>query len=176
MPARGEAAFTLVETLVALAATSVLLAAAATLVPTALRAQDGSRARLGRTAAADAALGRLARELTAALEEPFVVDAARARLSFTGGDDPGERLLYRLDGGALVRRATPRFTPEDDAVRGTAVLDGVRTVELAAFDGRDWTGEWRHDRPPAAVRVKIVFGDGETLAAVVAVPTARSVR
>jgi prepilin-type N-terminal cleavage/methylation domain-containing protein len=174
MPARADGAFTLVETLVALAVTSVLLAALATVVPAALRAQEGSRARLGRAAAADAALGRLARELATALDEPFVLDAARARLAFSGGEEPGERLAYVVAGGALVRRATPRFAPEDEAARGTSVLGDVRAVELAAFDGREWVAAWRRDRPPAALRVRIVFTDGETLGTVVPVPTARS--
>jgi hypothetical protein len=179
MPARTErrfrcdrsSGFTLVETLVALATTAVMLAALATVVPTALRAHEGSRTQLDRTSTAATVLARLERELAAAIDEPFVLDAAAPRLAFSGGDEPGERLAYTVDGDALRRHAGPRFARDDAGARGTAVLDGVRGVELRAFDGHDWLPDWHAGRLPAAVRIRIDLADGETLAAVVLIPT-----
>jgi len=181
MPPRAErrprpAGFTLIETLVALGATAVMLAALATLVPTALRAHEGSRARLDRSITAATVLSGLERELAAAIDEPFVLTAAPPRLVFSGGAEPWARLVYAVDGDAVRRHAAPRFARDDTGARGTVVLDGVRTVEIRAFDGRDWLPDWHAARLPAALRIRIDLADGEPLAAVLPIPTARGAR
>jgi type II secretory pathway component PulJ len=181
MPARadrrsGSAGFTLVETLMALAATAAMLAALATAVPTALRAHEGSRGRLDRSSSAAAVLSQLEREIAAAIDEPLVLDESPPRLAFSGGPEPGARLVYTVEGDALRRHAGPRFAPEDAGVRGAPMLEGVRAVELRAFDGSEWLSSWRAGRLPIAVRIRIDFTDGETLAAVVPIPTATGPR
>ena len=170
-PAHG---FTLLETLVALAATAVVLTALATAVPAALRASEVARARLDQATAARAFLLHLERELASALAEPFTVGAEPAtRLEFTGGTEPGARLAYTLEHGAVVRRSWPRFTAPDPQAPAVPVLDGVAALSLDAYDGRDWLATWSASRPPEAVRVRLRFADGETASGVAAVPIAR---
>ena len=170
-PAHG---FTLLETLVALAATAVVLTALATAVPAALRASEVARARLDQATAARAFLLHLERELASALAEPCTVAAEPAtRLEFTGGTEPGARLAYTLERGAVVRRSWPRFTAPDPKAPGVPVLDGVAALSLDAWDGREWLPTWTANRPPEAVRVRLRFADGETSSGVAAVPIAR---
>jgi prepilin-type N-terminal cleavage/methylation domain-containing protein len=171
---RRRAGFTLLETLVALGVTAVVLAALAVAVPAALRAERGARARLERATSARTVLLHLERELASALAEPVVVDATpRPLLEFTGGTEPGERLAYTIDGTALVRRATPRFAIEPNAGPGVRVLADVATLEVRAFDGRDWLAQWHASAAPEAVRVRIVFADGDAVTTVAAIPIAR---
>ena len=166
--------FTLVETLVALAVTAVILAALATAVPTTLRANTVASARLEQATAARTLLLHLERELTTTSPEPFLLASAPApRLEFTGGREPGERLVYTVERGAIVRRAAPRFASTDSHASGVPVLDQVAVLTLEAFDGRDWVATWQSSRPPEAVRVRIRFADGETLGTVATIPTAR---
>ena len=168
-------AFTLVEMLIALAATSVLLAALATAIPTALRAREAAAERLGRTEVTRAVLGRLEHELAAVVAERFeVVDGAAPMLRFSGGGEPGDRLTYSVERGRLVRAVAPRFAVADaPTAPGDVVLDGVAALELAAFDGRGWRRAWDADDPPMAMRVRLVFGDGEALELVAPVPVGR---
>jgi len=166
--------FTLLETLVALAVTAVVLTALATAVPAALRANEAARARLEQATAARGFLLHLERELTTALAEPVTVAGAPApRLEFTGGSEPGTRLAYTLERGAIVRRSRPRFAPPDPQAPGVPVLDGVGALSLDAFDGREWLATWQASRPPEAVRVRLRFTDGETTSAVATIPIAR---
>jgi prepilin-type N-terminal cleavage/methylation domain-containing protein len=166
--------FTLLETMVALGVTAVLLSALAVAVPAGLRAERGARARLERATTTRTVLLHLERELASALAEPVVVTATpQSRLEFTGGAEPGERLAYAIEGTTLVRRATPRFAAEPPLGRGTPVLDGVASLEIRAFDGRDWLAEWHASAVPEAVRVRIVFADGDAAGTVAAIPIAR---
>jgi prepilin-type N-terminal cleavage/methylation domain-containing protein len=169
--ARG---FTLLETLVALAVTAIVLTALATAVPAALRANEAARARLDRATAARAFLLHLERELASALAEPCTVAAEPAtRLEFTGGTEPGARLAYTLERGAVVRRSWPRFTAPDPQAPGVPVLNEVAALSLEAYDGREWLATWTANRPPEAVRVRLRFADGETASSVAGVPIAR---
>ena len=171
---RGRArGFTLLETLVALAVTAIVLTALATAVPAALRANDAARAHLDRATGARTFLLHLERELASALAEPCTVAAEpAARLEFTGGAEPGTRLAYGLEHGALVRRSWPRFTAPDPPAPGVPVLDGVAALSLDAWDGREWRAAWTANRPPEAVRVRLRFADGGTANGVAAVPIA----
>jgi prepilin-type N-terminal cleavage/methylation domain-containing protein len=169
--ARG---FTLLETLVALAVTAVVLTALATAVPAALRANEAARARLDRATAARAFLLHVERELASALAEPCTVAAEPAtRIEFTGGAEPGARVTYTLERGAVVRRSWPRFTAPDPQAPGVPVLDGVAMLSLDAWDGRAWQATWAASRPPEAIRMRLRFADGETASGVAAVPIAR---
>jgi hypothetical protein len=113
-------------------------------------------------------------ELASALAEPVVVAATpHPLLEFTGGTEPGERLAYTIEGTTLVRRATPRFATEPTAGPGVRVLADVAALEVRAFDGRDWLAQWHASTPPEAVRVRIVFADGEAVTTVAAIPIAR---
>jgi hypothetical protein len=101
-----------------------------------------------------------------------VAAAPSPRLEFTGGSEPGERLAYALEGSTLVRRATPRFAIDPTTGAGVPVLRDVATLEVRAFDGRDWVPQW-HDRdPPTAVRIRIVFAEGDAMTTVAAIPVA----
>jgi prepilin-type N-terminal cleavage/methylation domain-containing protein len=165
--------FTLLETLVALAVTAVLLGTLAVAVPSTLRAGRGARARLARATTTRSVLLNFERELAGALREPVVlVGTPVARLEFTGGAEPGERLAYTTERGRLVRRATPRFAAAPAPGRAVTVLDDVAAVELRAFDGRDWVAEWHERLPPEAVRIRIVFADGDAAGTVATIPTA----
>jgi type II secretory pathway component PulJ len=167
-------AFTLVETVVALGLTAVVLSALAVAVPTALRAERGARARLERATTTRTVLLHLERELASALDEPVVVAATpHALLEFTGGTEPGERITYAVEGTALVRRATPRFATAPPAGPGVPVLADVATLEVRAFDGRDWRAQWHERAVPEAVRVHVVFADGDVVDTVAAIPIAR---
>ena len=167
-----QAGFTLVETLVALAVTAVLLAALATAVPTTLRANAAATSRLEQATAVRTLLLHLERELTTAVREPFVVVTTPApRLEFTGGREPGERLVYAVERGALVRRTGPRFAAWDPRTRGVPVLEHVASLTLEAFDGREWVPTWQASDPPEAVRIGIRFADGGSVRSIVAIPT-----
>ena len=166
--------FTLLEILVALAVTAVLLAALARAVPTALAARSAAVTRLERATMAGAALAAIEREAATALPEPIVLAASPApRLELTGGLEPGERIAYTLERGALVRRAAPRRSLDAPGGVGTAVLHDVATLELAAFDGQAWTPTWAQANAPAAIRLRVVFTDGETIETVAPIPIAR---
>jgi type II secretory pathway component PulJ len=171
---RRRGGFTLLETTVALGLTAIVLSALAVAVPAGLRAERGARARLERATTARGVLLHLERELASALAEPVVVAATpRPLLEFTGGAEPGERVAYTVDGTTLVRRATPRFATSPTAGPGTPVLVDVSALEVRAFDGRDWLPQWHERAAPEAVRVRIVFVDGDVVATVAAIPIAR---
>ena len=149
----------------------MVLAAVATAVPTALRASTVASARLERATLARTVLLHLERELSATLAEPFAVTAER--LEFTGGPEPGERLVYTVEGGALVRRASTRFAPLDPSAAGVPLVRDVVEMRVEAFDGRDWVTPWREHAPPEAVRIRVRFTDGETVTTIAAIPAAR---
>jgi prepilin-type N-terminal cleavage/methylation domain-containing protein len=166
--------FTLLETMVALGLTAIVLSALAVAVPAGLRAERGARARLERATTARAVLLHLERELASALAEPVVVAATpRPLLEFTGGTEPGARVEYTIVGTTLVRRVTPRFTPEPIEAGGLSMLADVAALEVRAFDGRDWLAAWHERAVPEAVRVRIVFADGDAVETVAAIPIAR---
>jgi type II secretory pathway pseudopilin PulG len=170
---RPRAGFTLLGLVVALGMTSLVLAALATAVPTALRARDAATTALLRATAARGVLAELERELATALPAPVVVAAAPSRLAFTGGAEPGEAIVYDGERGALVRRAAPRFAVQPAATPAVRLLGDVAALEVSAFDGRAWSRAWASDVLPTAVRVRIVFLDGEAIEALAPIPTAR---
>lgn len=167
-------AFTLVEVLVALGATAVVLAALATAVPALLRARAGAEAHLARSAAVDAVLGRLERELASARAEPFEVSAAPPALRFTGGDDPGARIAYVAQGGALARGEAPRFAADPVPPPVTTLLAGVTDLDVRVLDGAEWKRSWRGAGPPRALRIRLTFDDGDGVETTVVVPTGRT--
>jgi len=170
---RPRAGFTLLELVVALGMTSLVLAALATAVPTALRARDAATTALLRATTARGVLTALERELATALPAPVVVGAAPSRLAFTGGAEPGEAIAYDLERSALVRRAAPRLAVQPETAPAVRLLDGVAALEISAFDGRAWSRAWASDVLPTAIRVRIVFLDGEAVETLAPIPTAR---
>jgi len=171
---RSAAGFTLLETLVALAITAVLLGALATTVPTALRARAIATARLERATTSRTFLLHLEHELASALAGPFLVAGAPLpRLQFVGGAEPGEQLAYTLEAGVLVRRAAARWAVPDPSRPSMPVLDQLAGLELRAFDGARWVDTWQADVPPPAVRIRLLFADGDAVGTVATIPTAR---
>jgi prepilin-type N-terminal cleavage/methylation domain-containing protein len=167
------AGFTLLEILVALAVTAVLLAAIARAMPTALAARKAAVGALERATTASASLDAIERELATALPEPIVLATHPAtRLEFTGGLEPGERITYSLERGTLVRRAAPRRALDAPGGTGRAVLHDVAALDVAAFDGRGWMPTWADADAPAAIRLRVVFTDGETIETVAPIPIA----
>ena len=163
--------FTLLEAVVALGVTAVLLGALATAVPTTLRANTVATERLERATLARMVMLHLERELSTALAEPFVVDPGR--VEFTGGTEPGERLVYDVEDGSLARRASVRFALADRVAPGVPLLADVAAMTVEAFDGRDWVSPWRAATPPEAVRIRLRFVDGETAGTIATIPIAR---
>jgi general secretion pathway protein J len=170
---RRTSGHTLLEVVVALAITAVIMTALATAVTTALRARAAATDALERATSARLAVTLLERELATALPDGFSVTAAPPALRFTGGADPGLRLAYELAGGALVRRAAPRFALDDGAARPIAFVPGVASLELRALDGDAWVPTWSAREPPRAVRIVLALAGGETIESVVPIPTGR---
>src|SRR5258707_1062821 len=139
MAAGSRRGFTLLELLAVLAGVSVAPGARLPAGRAALGGNGAAGARLDRAAAARAFLLPLERELASALAEPCTVAAEPAtRLEFTGGTEPGARLAYTLERGAVVRRSWPRFTaPSDPKAPGVPALDAVASLALDAWDGRE---------------------------------------
>jgi prepilin-type N-terminal cleavage/methylation domain-containing protein len=165
--------FTLIELVVGLGLTSLVLAALAVAVPTALRARDAAAAALARLTAARGVLAAVERELATALPAPVVVAATPPRLAFTGGAEPGEAIAYTLERDALVRRAAPRLALRPETALAVRLLDGVSALEVTTFDGHAWSAAWASDVLPVAVRVRLTFTDGESLETLAPIPTAR---
>jgi len=166
--------YTLVEVTVALAITALVMTALASTVSESLRARTAATATLGRVTTARTVLLHLERELATALPEGFSVSASPAALRFTGGTEPGSRLTYLVDGGALVRRTEPRFATADTPAGATmALVDGVTALDLRALDGEAWTTTWAAPEPPRAVRIELTLDDGQALEIVIPIATGR---
>jgi prepilin-type N-terminal cleavage/methylation domain-containing protein len=167
--------YTLVEVVVALAITALVMTALTGTVTASLRARAAAVVTLDRAAAVRTLLAHLERELTTALPEGFVVSADPQALRFTGGAEPGARLLYTLDGGTLVRRVEPRFAVAD-AVPGppVAMLPGVLGFDVRILEHGEWTASWSGRVPPPAVRITLALDDGERFETVVPIPTGRT--
>ena len=166
--------FTLLETLVALAVTSVVLTALATAVPAALRASETARARLDQATAARAFLLHIERELASALAEPFTVGAEPATRPRVHRWQRARRTT-RVRARARRRRATLVAALHGARSAGVrrARARRRRGATLDAYDGREWLATWSASRPPEAVRVRLRFADGETASGVAVVPIAR---
>ena len=165
--------FTLLETLVALSVTAVVLMSLATAVPTLLRTRGAATAALERATTTRSVLLHLERELAGTLREPFRLQVdPDERLEFTGGQEPGERLVYAVEHGVLVRRTGARVALEPPG-HAVPVLDGVARWSLEAWDGRAWVTRWDSTELPQAVRIRLDLADGGTVGMVAPIPSAR---
>lgn len=180
---------TLLEALVALAATALVLSALWDAVARTAVARERATARAEQMAAARAALLRVAGELAAALPaegaaapERFVVtEPARGgppwtALRFaTGADDP-RLVTYRVEpgpgGGVLTRRSISRFAPPAAAEpSGLVLVAGVRAFSVRCSDGLGWTTAWTGAGLPRAVEIGLALAEGAPLTTTVTLPS-----
>lgn len=161
--ARG---FTLVEVLVALVATALIAIATSALFDATLgqrAAQQDIADRLRRLQIARVQMaGDLDQVVLRPVRDPY---GMRRPTAFEGGaptvmltlvrggwNNPGDAepraslqyVEYRVEDGALIRRARTRLdvtpdTPAQDAV----LLRGIERAKITFFDGRQWVDRWR---------------------------------
>lgn len=173
---RRVAAFTLLETVLALALTAVVL-----------RAAWGAAARAGlvrqRTLATVRDL-RADRDLlleVAAAASAAVPDGVRIDPATDGSTlrlvvaEPAPRVLvYTPDADRLLRAEASPFRAADEPVpAGVVVARGLRHFAVRAFDGRDWHDTWAADAPLHGLEITLVPDDGELLSTRVALPVVR---
>lgn len=165
---RGQAGFTLVELLVALAIAAIITAAQAAPFRRAIEARDRAEADLDRAAAARLTLQRLAEELSGAIPlrgRRFAVadrsgDLPASEISFattaahrlrSGAQDPVELVSYRLQppargetGGRLVKDQLPSVAPDGTPSTQAVVLDGVTSFRVRVLPSRapEWLPAW----------------------------------
>jgi general secretion pathway protein J len=186
----GEAGFSLVELLIALALLAVIAALLVAVIADARRALDAVDRRSAQAAVApvQAVLRRLIREARPGLEGRRPPDPKRAfvgepdRLSFVSSFVPqGQyRGLRRYDigfdaasagAGRLVMTHRPvsastAAAPLDDS--GSVLLEGVEALRLRYFGAMDqetppaWHNRWRHPvNPPLLISVEVTFAQGD---------------
>jgi len=159
---------TLLETLVALAATAVVLAGLAGTVLAARTARARTTAAAERTGALRTAVLRLAAEIEAARAVEIVAPAAGAPLgapTLRLADGAGRGVVWavRADAGgdaALVRDeagCTPAGTPPDAAL---PMVSALRVFRLRAFDGTAWSADWPAGWLPRALELTVGVDDG----------------
>ena len=173
-PCGGEAGFTLLELLVALAIVAILAIAQAAPFQTTISSRERAEAAMERSQAARVTLQRLAEELTGVvppgpgLPQTFqlvdrTIDRPASDLMFTttaarrvsaGPQDPLENVHYHLEpgpagskGGVLVKDQLPSV-----AVSGTLPDTNVILEDVAAFtvNALDSTGAVQPTLPPGA--------------------------
>ncbi len=170
--AAGDAGFTLLEILAAVAVFGVVLALLGQGVQFGLRAtrlQAEAQDRGGELPAVDRALRRMvALADPGTYPEPATLHGTAQRLSLTTelplrGDGQAQRADVTLsaEAGRLLLRWTPHRhaelyggTPE---VQEMVMLDGVERLELAYWASGAWVPAWSADKLPALVRIRIVF-------------------
>jgi type II secretory pathway pseudopilin PulG len=161
---------TLLETLVALLATSIVLAGLAGTVLGARTARARTEAAAERTGALRTTILRLAAEIAAARAIEIIPPAPGAPLgapTLRLGDGLGNGLgggavwAIRADAAgdpALVRDAID--CTHTRPAGGLAMLSAVRAFRLRAFDGTTWSPDWSAARPPRAVELTVGVDDG----------------
>jgi type II secretory pathway pseudopilin PulG len=157
---------TLLETLVALAATVIVLTGLAGTVLGARAARARTSAAAERTGALRTAVLRLAAEIDAARALEIVPPAPGAPLgapTLRLGDGPGGGVVWgiRSDaaaGGDPVLARDP-IDCTATAPAGLPIVSAVRVFRLRAFDGTAWSAEWPAGRLPRAVEVTVGVAD-----------------
>ena len=170
--ASGDAGFTLLEILAAVAVFGMVLALLTQGVQFGLRAtrlQAEAHDRNGDLAAVDRALRRMvALADPGTYPEPATLHGAAQRLSFTTelplrGDGQTQRadVTLSVEAGRLLLRWTPHRHAElyggVPEVQETVLLDGVERLELAYWATGAWVSTWNADKLPALVRIRMVF-------------------
>lgn len=184
-PARGrrrrEAGFTLLEIVVALVVFGVLLLTLARGTEfglTAFDRQDRMASESGRLQAVDALLRRLLSGLDPGTQvDGSTVTGARHALAFRaplsiggrrgGGDQPpmADLRLSVDDAGHLVLfwlpyRHVVRTGPAP-APNREVLLERVERIDLDYWSDGGWHQRWDGRQPPALIRLRIVFPDGD---------------
>lgn len=154
---RSERGFTLLETLLALACTALVLAAAGRAVTRAADVRAGATARAGAIDAARAALTTIMDELPAALPGSLRLDRVGngpPQLRFVVADPTPTAVSYALDGDRLMRRAPSAFAaPTAPPPPGTPQLTQVERFDVRVLARDGWTSTWSDDRLPRAVEI-----------------------
>lgn len=168
----GEAGFTLLELLAAVAVFGMVLALLTQGVQFGVRAtrlQAEAQNRTGDLPAVDRALRRMvALADPGTYPEPASLRGTSQRLSFTtelplGGDGQTQRADVTLSAetGRLLLRWTPHRHAElygaGPEVQETVMLEGVARLELAYWTSNAWSAAWNADKLPALVQIRIVF-------------------
>lgn len=174
---RQPGGFTLLEVLVALVVLGFMMAGLAQGVRFGTRAWD-TQARViaerGELDAVDRALRRLIERMAPGRDrEPAGVRGEADRLAFTSELPLAASAIARaadvailVGGGRLVLRWTPhlhaRRLGPDPVPTEEVLLHGVARVEFAYWaPAGAWTSVWSERAPPALVRVRVVFPEGD---------------
>lgn len=173
-----DAGFTLLEIVVALVVLGILLVTLTRGVQFGLAAfdrQDRMVATGGRLEAVDRALRRLIVQLDPGTSnDASTVGGGHHVLAFraplpigTAGNDPtlADLRLSVDDAHHLVldwlpHRHVSRVGPVPPPHRET-LLDGVAAIDLDYWGEDSWHSQWQEPAPPALVRIRIVFPDGD---------------
>ena len=185
---RGEAGFTLLEILVALAVLGFLVVGLTQGTRFGLRAWDRQARLIGERGdldAVDRVLRRLVEQMDpgSRQESPRVLGSARA-LEFTTDLGPAAGALGTREADVRLSaengRLLLRWRPHLHAVRlgppppptDTELLRGLARLEIAYLDGSTWRDAWAERRLPELVRVRLSFpaGDARRWPDVVAAP------
>ena len=166
---RSERAFTLLETLLALAIGGLLLTAAYAAVVRAAVVRDAAIRQTAGPAAARRALLEMARTLEAAARRPFTADAHMVRVL---RPEPEPRLVrYAVDGQRLVETQESAFAiPGSVAAPSRVLLNSVHAFSVKCFEGGAWVDGCRGDAAPPAVELSLQIADGDVLRTRVLLP------
>jgi len=175
---RREAGFTLLEIVVALVVLGVLLATLSRGTQFGLAVFD-RQDRMIETSSRLQGTDRLLRRLIETADpgtsaDGRTVTGGAAALSFraplpgTGTPEEGERLVdlrLSVQSGQLVLAWTPhrhalRVGPPPRP-RREVLLDGVERIECGYFSEGSWRKGWAEKTPPALIRIRILFPEGD---------------
>lgn len=180
-PSQGNAGFTLIEMLVALAIFAMVSAAGVMLLRASIATQASVSSRLSEGGGFNRLRAMLGRELATAQSRPSRDQQGSLRPAFSGtpagfafvhasaGDDSGAglaRVAYALEGGALVRRSTTALDGAADGDPAT-ILRNVTTLacRYRGVDG-SWNDSWTADdaaRLPRMVELTVQRNVGAPL-------------
>lgn len=176
--ARRDAGFTLLEIVVALVVLGILLVTLTRGVQFGLAAfdrQDHMVETGGRLEAVDRTLRRLVEQLdpgtgsdgNSVVGAPHAM-AFRSPIRIEAGPDGGSLSDLRLSvdaGHRLLLSWVPHrhviATGPGPAPHQETLLEHVERLELSYYGGGGWHTQWREPAPPALIRIRIVFPDGD---------------
>ncbi len=178
----GDAGFTLLEIVVALVVLGILLVTLSRGMQFGIAAfdrQDHMVTTAGRLEAVDRTLRRLIGEADpgTANDGHTLVGAAhalawRAPLPAATTADPGlegeslASLRLSVQGDALVLASVPyrhviAAGPPPEAQR-TVLVSGIERIDVSYWSDGGWHAQWRESGLPALVRIRLVFGEGDS--------------